>query len=97
MIKLEGSGIITYWTFPPNQTNCPVRRCEIDFASRSHAIIHYKSQHAKEAVLCELCSKPVSAHAVGAFIEHYQRVHPFKKIPYGLDEMDAQCLEKQVW
>lgn len=95
-IKLEGAGIITHWTFP-DQTKCPNIHCQIEFATRSHAIIHYKRQHAKNAILCELCSKPIAAHSAGAFIQHYQRTHPFKKIPHGWDDEGTQCLESQVF
>lgn len=96
LIKLEGAGIITHWKFH-DQTNCPNKQCQIEFASRSHAIIHYKQQHAKKAILCELCSKPISACSASTFIEHYQRAHPFKKIPYGLDDEGRQSLESQVF
>lgn len=96
MIRLEGAGIITHWRFPPDQTSCPVRHCEIEFVSRSHAIIHYKRQHAKKAILCEQCQKPVAACSAYTLVVHYQRTHPFKKLPYGLGDEDAQSLENQV-
>lgn len=96
LIKLEGAGIITQWTFP-DQTKCPNKQCQIEFATRSHAIIHYKRQHAKNAILCELCSKPIATHTVNTFVNHYRQTHPFKKIPYGLDDEGAQSLGSQVW
>lgn len=95
-MKLEGAGVVTYWQFPPEQTRCPVWKCEIELNSRSDALIHYKRQHATSAILCELCDRPVAAHSANTFIAHYQRTHPFKKVPYNLDDGSTNSSESQV-
>lgn len=68
----------------------------MEFVSRSHTIIHYKRQHAKKAILCDLCNKPIAAHSANTFILHYQRLHPFKRLPYGLDDGGTHAVDDQV-
>lgn len=96
LIQLSCRGIHTEWTFPSDQSNCPVRNCGKAFDSRSDAIIHYKRTHSQKAILCELCNKPISVGACNTFIIHWQRAHPFKKMPYGLDDEGTYSLENQV-
>lgn len=96
LIQLSCCGIDTEWTFPPDQISCPVTRCKKVFSSRSDTIIHYKRAHSKTAILCDLCNKPISVRSLNSFVLHYQRAHPFKKIPYGLHDESTYSSEKQV-
>lgn len=86
MIILEACGIITKWQFPLNSTMCPATRCNKKFGSRAEAIAHYKQQHAKGAILCEICNKPLVVGTTSDYyIQHFERVHPFKRIPFNLN------------
>lgn len=84
MITLSGCGRTTYWRFPQHTNICPVQRCWIKFSVRSDAIDHYKKKHARHAILCPLCVRPISAPGLKYFKNHYKSVHETeKKLPYG--------------
>lgn len=96
LISLTGYGISTQWVFPADQAKCPVKLCQLEFDTRSDCIRHYKRRHTKNAILCELCDKPISVGATDTFVNHFRRVHPFKKIPFNLDDENGCDTEKQV-
>lgn len=85
VITLTGCGITTKWKIPLNMERCPVLRCGAVFKVRSDLINHYKFQHAKGSILCEICIKPIRAERTIDFTEHFKRRHPSSKIPYNLD------------
>lgn len=84
LIILNGCGRITQWRFPPSLKHCPVHRCGVEFGVRSDAIRHYRKRHAKRAILCPICDKPISCsnRSSRSFKRHYKGVHPNEKLPY---------------
>lgn len=82
LITLGGCGQVTQWRFPQNLSSCPVLKCLKQFNSRSDAITHYKLKHAKNAVYCSLCNKPIAAPLPGIYKLHYNRLHPNIKNPF---------------
>lgn len=83
LLTLSGCGYITKWRFPQDLKNCPVLRCrKLDFPSRSDAIAHYKLKHAKDAILCHPCNKPISAPHRQGFKLHNDSMHPNIKDPF---------------
>lgn len=85
LITLNGSGVTTTWRFP-DVNICPKKWCSQKFRSRSKAILHYKNQHADYMVLCPLCDQPVTGRSKEAFIQHYEKMHPYQPIPYNLND-----------
>lgn len=74
----------TEWRFPDTQ-NCPLRSCAIHFESRKIAMEHYRENHAKHAVLCEICNYPImllsaTHHLVGHFARKHPNVEPPQKV-----------------
>lgn len=96
LITLSGCNQITEWKFPANLKRCPVIRCGLKFKKRSHAISHYKLQHAQKSILCLLCNKPISAQSTNDFIRHYIRIHPGTEIPYVFIEKMSTSLKKEM-
>lgn len=80
-ITLNGCGLQTDWIFP-DITQCPNRSCKLKFENRWETMEHFRDHHAKQAILCELCNKPISSLTRIDFIRHYQRIHPNRKLPY---------------
>lgn len=76
MITLNGCGIVTQWRFPKGSKKCPVGNCRKIFKVRSDAIAHYKKRHAMDAILCEICDKPISTKTYRYFIKHNRLKHP---------------------
>lgn len=91
LIILEACGFTSKWQFPLNQTKCPVQRCEKEFETRASAIVHYKQQHAKGSILCELCNKPlIINNSFGSYLLHHKRLHLYQPIPYKFnDDMES--------
>lgn len=94
LITLQGCGITTKWKFPPKLTTCPVQRCKQTFRTRALAIVHYKQLHAKHAIHCSLCDKPISAHSFVQFKSHYNCWHPYQKIPYNSNDANESNTEQ---
>ncbi|XP_055297156.1 uncharacterized protein LOC129565878 [Sitodiplosis mosellana] len=61
------------WRFPNGLKGCPIHTCYSVFKTRRQAIAHFKRQHAKYAVLCTLCEKPINARN---YRPHCKRMHP---------------------
>lgn len=83
IITLNACGIVTSWKPPPYQTECPVVRCKwhsLDTRSTFHS--HFEKVHAKNAIYCAICEKPVMVHWKSQFLEHYNRVHPTVADPF---------------
>lgn len=82
VVTLSGGGHITQWNFPENITICPVISCRLQFQNRLQAIDHYKERHAKYAILCSICNKPIRVDIrTNEFIYHYRRSHPNEPLP----------------
>lgn len=96
LIQLSSCGIETEWTFPADQISCPNRHCLKEFNSRSDAIIHFKREHSKKAIMCDMCNKPISGGSVSTFVAHYRHAHPFKQLPFGLGDNGAYSTGNQV-
>lgn len=90
LITLEGSGHITQWRFPSNITRCPVHNCRETFEVRSAGIAHYKEKHAKGAILCLLCDKPIYAPNVLTFVNHCRDRHQGEQIPYDFNKKSTK-------
>lgn len=76
LITLNACGdIVTKWQFPRNKTDCPVRRCQESFITRTDAINHYKIRHSMNAIACYICDRPISVHSKLHYIEHFERLH----------------------
>lgn len=76
LITLKGLGQETQWRFPNDLTRCPMYTCRKEFGIRDAAIDHFKYQHIKNAVYCEVCDKPVGAKCRYTFEAHYKNLHP---------------------
>lgn len=50
----------TEWAFP-EVNECPHRGCVRNFSSCALTKKHYQQEHAKNATLCKVCDKPISA------------------------------------
>ncbi|XP_031628229.1 uncharacterized protein LOC116344008 isoform X3 [Contarinia nasturtii] len=87
LITLNSNGIETQWRFPPNMNYCPVLNCRIQFGIRYDAVQHYKKRHANQAILCNICNKPISTKSTYEFKKHYSKLHPNTDLPYGLTEL----------
>lgn len=85
LIPLSGSDKISYWHFPQKQTECPMRSCGVKFKRRSAAIQHYREKHAKSAILCHLCEKPIGGSSSG-LKNHYKHIHPNEVCPLQCDD-----------
>lgn len=94
LITLGGCGRITQWRYPNNLMQCPNVKCCKEFETRSNAIAHFKELHAKDAILCSICQKPIAAQYESVFIRHWERKHPQMKMPYGFGTAPNQT--KQV-
>lgn len=80
---------------PAGMLICPNKGCQQIFKVRSDLIRHFKNNHAEGSIACNLCQKPIKVAQFDQFVVHYQRVHPFMKIPYtGGDEKDAAEVQK---
>lgn len=85
LITLTGCDKVTRWKFPQHTIICPVEKCSKQFAVRSDAIAHYKSQHAHEAILCPICKIPIFATLTIFYKIHFMKAHPNMKFP--LDDL----------
>lgn len=64
----SGANRKTYWQFPKeNWQACPAIRCNLKFESRSDAIEHFKLEHSKNSICCQLCDKPIFAAMIANF------------------------------
>lgn len=96
VIELTGCGTITHWRLPIGITKCPVRICEKQFKTRSDLVFHYKEYHAKRAVYCIYCKKPIMSQGVSLFKKHHLRVHPNETFPLDFnDQNPTQFLKVQ--
>lgn len=73
------------WQFPKDCTNCPVLRCQFVSDSRSKLITHYRTKHAMNSILCDVCNKPICCRpGKDNFRRHFCIMHPNVQISYGL-------------
>lgn len=86
VITLKGCGVITQWTFPENQTRCPISGCWKLFDNRSIAIEHYKRSHSKKTILCFACNAPMCVYNDDDFENHYRRMHPDVEMPFQFNQ-----------
>lgn len=93
LILLEGCGQISQWQFPADLTKCPLDNCDIQFAVRSDAIIHYKNQHAKKSIYCSICDIPIYAEHVEDLKGHYEGKHIDVDVDLNFKELQAQVNE----
>lgn len=82
------------WQFPKGRSSCPYVRCNFVSDSRSKLIAHYKTKHAMNSILCDVCNKPVSSR-LDHFRLHFQRMHPSVKISYGLGNGMAKIIRRK--
>lgn len=93
VIVLSGLGQKMKWQFPKGLTRCPVNRCPASSMDRAILIQHYRQLHAKTAVFCELCRKPIcTRNRKQKFIEHYQIHHPNVAAPF-VDTVESDRAE----
>lgn len=81
-ITLSGCGQVTYWRFPTNMTRCPLLSCQETYPTRSATMNHFKIFHAKNAILCHLCDKPIFTYSFEGFNEHFRRFHATEPLPF---------------
>ena len=93
---MSGCGLSTSWNFP-DTTECPNRSCRRRFENRLETLEHFRDYHAKDAILCFLCDKPVSSPTSRCFIRHYRRIHPNEKVPYDFGEPEKNPSPKVCW
>lgn len=93
LVTLYGCGYITQWRFPMHLKECPVRGCRLQFKNRQNTIAHYKKVHAKNAILCSLCNKPIAAKQASLFIKHYRRMHPKSSVPFDFGRITHQTTD----
>lgn len=43
---------------------------------------HFKNNHAEGSILCYECQRPIRVRNFENYVQHYQRLHPFKKVPF---------------
>lgn len=92
---LNTCGLQTEWRVPAGMLKCPNLMCQQIFKVRSDLIRHFKNNHAEGSIACNLCEKPIRAANFDQFVAHYQRLHPFVKVPYTSgDEEDAAEVQK---
>lgn len=96
-ITLRGQGIITKWRFPPNITQCPVRRCYASYASRSDAMAHYKEKHARFSILCPICVKPIITHSAKDYYSHHLSIHPNDEMSYDFSKENRSAVRVNLW
>lgn len=74
MITLNGGA---KWQFPKDMEFCP--ECGpggVDLV-RSELIAHFKKNHARYTIMCQLCNHTISIQKdPNNFIKHYKEVHP---------------------
>lgn len=81
VIILKGLGQKTAWRFPSDLTRCPIYTCRKEFGFRDSAIDHFKFQHTKNVVYCNVCDKPVKAKSRITFESHFHKLHPDDELP----------------
>lgn len=69
VIILRGRGQNSKWHFP-NTTQCPAKKCLLNFNTRSEAIDHYKRLHAGHYTMCLTCKKPISVSCYSNWKRH---------------------------
>lgn len=94
MIEFKGLGILTRWKLPIGLTKCPVLHCNMQFDARLQLVNHYRDNHAKFAVLCSVCRKPIMCHDICNLKRHYSSVHPNEKFPFDTDDQKPQPTSK---
>lgn len=92
LIILEGCGQRTEYHFPKETTACPIYTCRKDFGIRALAIDHFKLQHSKHSIFCEVCQKVVKAKSPASFLSHHKNMHPHVEPP----EFLTKPIPKQV-
>lgn len=83
-IILRGCSQVTRWLVSETLKECPMNGCRKVFETQKLFITHFKEQHAKEAILCKLCVKPITAKYKISFIKHYKSNHLGEEVPFGL-------------
>lgn len=82
LIILRGCDQISQWRFPHGLKRCPVRGCAEEYTTRPNAIAHYKSEHAKKSIYCNLCDRPYVMKHAHHFIQHFRSKHINAAMPY---------------
>lgn len=82
LIELSACGITTYFRMTSKQ--CPVSNCRLKFERKSEAIAHYTDLHSKGSLYCPLCSKPIRIQSLSHIKIHFERAHPYEKVPFDL-------------
>lgn len=80
LVQLRGLNVKTLWRFP-DTTNCPNQKCTHRFATRMEAKRHYVDVHARNAIMCMRCDKPIVA---SYYENHFKRKHPNEAVPFDL-------------
>lgn len=63
-----------------------MKSCNIRFPSRRAAIVHYKSKHSMNLILCSLCNEPVSTSSYD-LQRHYKSKHRNASVPNDLIDL----------
>lgn len=71
------------WLFPETNS-CPNGHCSTVNKSRKAAMIHFQERHAKDAILCEVCNKPIAQKR--HFFNHFLNMHPKNPLPKFISE-----------
>lgn len=96
IITLNGCGITTHWRYPEDTRKCPAKNCGRKSKTQAYAIAHYKRIHSKDAILCEICNKPLSVTNQNNFISHYKRQHPNEQVPHNLQTTSCNVEERTL-
>lgn len=54
---------------------------------------HYSQAHAKNAILCNWCEKPIQSPYFSCYRKHFERIHPNEKIPFDEDASSEESIE----
>lgn len=90
-MTLTGADRLSQWQFP-NVLACPVLRCDKTFETRAETIRHYRKTHSMNFQYCSICAKPVCAHNMATFKDHFLKKHPNASLPkdfFGDEEDDV--------
>lgn len=70
------------------------RDCLLECGTNSAAIIHYKEEHASNAILCYICDRPIYAKQPKDFQIHYDTTHPDADMPFIFNSMKKTNVKK---
>lgn len=67
---------VVKWRFP-NTSKCPIKSCKNNYETKALALKHFQREHAPDAVLCQICDKPVYTKSFREHTREHLIMHPY--------------------